>query len=243
MEIIQETIDKFQELIKPAEKIVSELCKKKRILQQELEDLDKVLRKKQRDIQSKNEDCITWCRQNRKRITEELYPKKNTFYKISDVFINDSWLPSETKYFKSRVVQFNPHLDFQRMGDRTFMVRGDAFDADMNLLRESVNIPVNVLREPLKNEIKRIPKKDIDTNVYVMIDTNTGYYKIGRSVNPKIREKTLQSEKPTIEMLFNKKATNKEEKQLHELFKDKRLRGEWFDLTAKDLDTIKEYLN
>ena len=76
-----------------------------------------------------------------------------------------------------------------------------------------------------------------------MIDKNTGYYKIGRSVNPSIREKTLQSEKPTIEMLFNHDAEVKDEKELHNMFSEKRIRGEWFDLNGSDLCKIKDYLS
>jgi hypothetical protein len=76
-----------------------------------------------------------------------------------------------------------------------------------------------------------------------MIDKNTGYYKIGRSLKPKFREKTLQSEKPTIELLFSNDAKIKKEKDLHNMFSDKRIRGEWFDLNGSDLTKIKEYLN
>lgn len=34
-----------------------------------------------------------------------------------------------------------------------------------------------------------------------MKDCNTGFYKIGKSINPKLRERTLQSEKPTIKII------------------------------------------
>jgi hypothetical protein len=74
-----------------------------------------------------------------------------------------------------------------------------------------------------------------------MIDKNTGYYKIGRSKNPKIRETTLQSEKPTIEMIFSVESKMSDEKVLHDLFKNKRIRGEWFDLSGSDINTIREY--
>ena len=74
-----------------------------------------------------------------------------------------------------------------------------------------------------------------------MFDKNTGYYKIGRSKNPKHREMTLQSEKPTIEMLFYFEAKNKDEKELHNLFSEKRIRGEWFDLSGTDINTIQNY--
>ena len=76
-----------------------------------------------------------------------------------------------------------------------------------------------------------------------MIDKNTGYYKIGRSIRPLYREKTLQSEKPTIEMLFNYDARIKDEIKLHNIFKDKNVRGEWYNLDGTDLQKIKEYFN
>ena len=73
---------------------------------------------------------------------------------------------------------------------------------------------------------KYIRKRDIKT--YLMKDSNTGMYKIGMSTNPKFREKTLQSEKPTISMV---KVWNEDiEKELHEIYKYQRVRGEWFTL-------------
>ena len=42
-----------------------------------------------------------------------------------------------------------------------------------------------------------------------MIDHNTGYHKIGISNNPSYREQTLQSEKPTIDMLCCKSFPNR----------------------------------
>ncbi len=73
---------------------------------------------------------------------------------------------------------------------------------------------------------RRIKKRGIKT--YLMKDSNTGMYKIGMSTNPKFREKTLQSEKPTISMV---KVWNEDiEKELHEIYKYQRVRGEWFIL-------------
>lgn len=87
------------------------------------------------------------------------------------------------------------------------------------------------------------PKKDKTpkpTKIYVMIDKNTGYYKIGRSKKPLVRESTLQSEKPTIELLFYFDATERLEKEIHIVFEHKRIRGEWFDLTEEDVLQIKK---
>lgn len=68
--------------------------------------------------------------------------------------------------------------------------------------------------------------------VYLMKDKSTGYYKIGRSTNPKYRERTLQSEKPTIELVFSTAETKKiNERLLHKKYNDQHIRGEWFNLS------------
>ena len=74
---------------------------------------------------------------------------------------------------------------------------------------------------------------------YLMRDSFRGYYKIGKSKNPKIRECTLQAEVPTIELLHV--IEDDIETYLHKKFDTKRLRGEWFDLTHSDVNYIKSY--
>lgn len=74
---------------------------------------------------------------------------------------------------------------------------------------------------------------------YLMIDHNTGYHKIGRSLAPYDRERTLQSEKPTIELIWKWMGGSKEESKWHRKFKKKRIRGEWFNLDECDIETLK----
>ena len=75
--------------------------------------------------------------------------------------------------------------------------------------------------------------------VYLMKDKSTGYYKIGRSVDPKYRERTLQSEKPTIQLVFSSVETKEiNEKLLHSQYKDQNIRGEWFDLSSSQVRYI-----
>ena len=72
-------------------------------------------------------------------------------------------------------------------------------------------------------------KKVVDRKTYLMKDNHNKLYKIGYSKNPKARESTLQSEKPSIKMV---KVWNKDiEQELHNLYAEFRIRGEWFDLT------------
>jgi hypothetical protein len=92
-----------------------------------------------------------------------------------------------------------------------------------------LNIELNI-------NFKKINKEPL--YCYLMIDHNTGYYKIGKSKSPKFRETTLQSQKPTIELIhiWEKDFS---EKQLHEKFSNKRIRGEWFNLTSEDVKFLK----
>lgn len=92
------------------------------------------------------------------------------------------------------------------------------------------------------------PKAEyLECYVYLMHDTSNNFYKIGISNNPSYREKTLQSEKPTIENKAAKKYPVRKiaesfEKSLHQTYADKRIRGEWFNLDEIDVKHIIESL-
>lgn len=103
-------------------------------------------------------------------------------------------------------------------------------------------LPINESFEMYVNSIK-----DEIVYVYVMKDINTGFFKIGISNNPKYREKTLLSQSPNVKLIhkrgFNNRSLAKRmEKSLHNHFKIKRGRGEWFDLDENDINELKSYL-
>lgn len=84
-------------------------------------------------------------------------------------------------------------------------------------------------------------------SVYLMVDTTNNFHKIGISNKPQFRERTLQSEKPTIEKLIlrefpSRLIASSIESALHNAYAEKRIRGEWFELTAKDILEIMETL-
>ena len=84
--------------------------------------------------------------------------------------------------------------------------------------------------------------------VYLMHDKRNGYHKIGISKEPNYRERTLQSEQPNIEMVCSKRFPTRKiaeafEFALHKAYADKRLRGEWFDLSYIDVIMLKESLS
>jgi hypothetical protein len=80
-----------------------------------------------------------------------------------------------------------------------------------------------------------------ETNIYLMRDGHTGLTKIGRSKSPRCREKTLGATTPLIRLLWSHVGYAKDEKTLHQMFASKRVRGEWFNLSDKDVESIKSY--
>lgn len=107
-------------------------------------------------------------------------------------------------------------------------------------LRES-----NLLDQPLQEETKSNENESNEDEcyVYIMEDTVNHYFKIGISNKPEYREKTLQSEKPTIELIRYKQYPSRKiakaiESALHESFSDKHLRGEWFELNELEVNQI-----
>lgn len=91
-------------------------------------------------------------------------------------------------------------------------------------------------------EEERLRKSRFNTFIYVMEDLRNGLFKIGRSMTPEKRERTLQSEVPQVQMCFLIPGEEKHERELHENFSAKRIRGEWFSLDADDLFRVVSYL-
>jgi len=96
-------------------------------------------------------------------------------------------------------------------------------------------------KEFFENNISKTFKNDTDY-VYLMLNKRNSSIKIGRSKKPLFREKTLQSEEPLVEVIAIWEAPNFVERELHNLFASNRKRGEWFDLSFKDLKKIKEHM-
>ncbi|HEX3102408.1 MAG TPA: GIY-YIG nuclease family protein, partial [Pyrinomonadaceae bacterium] len=95
------------------------------------------------------------------------------------------------------------------------------------------------------------PEKDSNettglTKIYLIRDNATELVKIGQSHDPVRRLKTLVDQAtlmPTANefvLIHNWEATGIVERQLHERYADKRIRGEWFLLTQADIDEIIE---
>lgn len=83
---------------------------------------------------------------------------------------------------------------------------------------------------------------DVDDG-YVYVAKSARFYKIGRSKNPIERIKGITPPHGRKLVSVHKVANrHKAEKLLHEAFKEKRARGEWFKLNKDDLKRIPIFL-
>jgi hypothetical protein len=85
-------------------------------------------------------------------------------------------------------------------------------------------------------------RSSFEVFTYLMEDTRNGMIKIGRSKNPERREKTLQSEAPSVEMRIAVPTDSDFENDLHGKFDHFRRRGEWFELSSFEIKTVIEQL-
>ena len=133
-----------------------------------------------------------------------------------------------------------------RSGEPPFLVSNDYGSEEIaHMLFKQYAIDYrNALNECGVKWEERGPEVVVASNescyVYLMVDTTNGYHKIGISNKPEYREGTLQSEKPTIELLCAKEFPSRTiaraiETALHSTYQDKHIRGEWFKLDAKDI--------
>jgi hypothetical protein len=88
-----------------------------------------------------------------------------------------------------------------------------------------------------KIRFKTPPVKLFEFKTYLMNDTMHKCIKIGRSTDCIKRCRNLRHNNPSIELMFVIDIDI--EKQLHKEYASKRMHGEWFDLTEKDINNIK----
>jgi len=83
--------------------------------------------------------------------------------------------------------------------------------------------------------------KNSNTWIYLIKDNDTGFHKIGKSINPLQRLKQLKLQPMLLPKPFDFVLVDAwyclatEELKLHTYFRKKRVRGEWFDLDEQDL--------
>jgi hypothetical protein len=87
------------------------------------------------------------------------------------------------------------------------------------------------------NSMPDIEKPERKYKTYIIEDTTNHCFKIGRSIDCTKRLKVLSTNNPSLKLHF---IIDKDvEKELHDEYEIKRMHGEWFNLTERDLLKIK----
>ena len=121
-----------------------------------------------------------------------------------------------------------------------------ASDVDIKLYNDKVNYNKTLELEQSTLEeyaTKPLTKKE---SGYVYLYKSGEHYKIGRSKSPTARRVKYITENPNkIDVLLEVKVNNykEQEAELLNLYKNKKHRGEWFCLNAKDVKKIQTLLN
>jgi hypothetical protein len=120
-------------------------------------------------------------------------------------------------------------VDYIGLNDQ---VVNQILENERTLLFKYIDNKKEIEKHIKKNKYKKARKY----KTYLMKNKLNGLYKIGKSINPKYREKTLQSQEPEIEMV---KVWQKDiENDLHFKYKKYRKRGEWFKLNKTQVKHI-----
>lgn len=110
------------------------------------------------------------------------------------------------------------------------------------LIKKQLFSGVELTNEQIQNimeiEVPTVKQKGF---VYILKADN-GFTKIGKTTNPEKRIFHFTTRMPLelkLECLIESEDYNELERELHERFSDKRTRGEWFELSEDDIETIK----
>lgn len=89
--------------------------------------------------------------------------------------------------------------------------------------------------DPEPHEVKFIG----GVKTYVVVSSNTGLVKIGRSSNYELRVKQQEVKKKDV-LLIVAVFNDDREMRLHRRFAEKRVTGEWFKLTMDDVSQLRK---
>ncbi len=152
---------------------------------------------------------------------------------------------------KFRAYVINSHEDgyFLSDGNGYILESEDLLDIGKNLIsfakkhKEDIISLNDLNRKELENyytELKREHKPKKSGYIYIM--ECGGKYKIGNSKNVERRKKQLDHRPFPVQIVYKSpelKDVIYYERELHEVFENKKISGEWFNLDTRDIEIIK----
>lgn len=133
-------------------------------------------------------------------------------------------------------------IDLSRYGLDQFLESFEGKSIDHSLLPPQVAQAYELAVRKQKSLEIQAARKTAPAGFVYLLRSASGYYKIGRSKNPYDRLTTFEVKLPfevEYEHLIETTDMYQLEKELHRHFADKRVNGEWFELTPEDVAYIK----
>ncbi len=132
-----------------------------------------------------------------------------------------------TIYLESVGLKVNPLASLSEINIPIF----DEFGNMEDLLIPLEQLEANLYIDNIQNKAKK------PVHTYIIKDTASLQFKIGKSTNIEKRIKLFSTSNPNLELILI--IEKNIEKELHLLFRERRYKGEWFKLTDSDLKFIK----
>jgi len=149
----------------------------------------------------------------------------------SDIFNESGFIAIKKNYFFERFEDVFTEIEFDSL-----LKKMDKLSLISLIVNNRINLVVlKTIPVELENNVIESKPKPKKIKTYLLKHDNE-LYKIGKSINPKNREKTLQAEDPNLELIHV--IGINVESSFHEIFKEKRVRGEWFKLSKEDVESI-----
>lgn len=132
----------------------------------------------------------------------------------------------------------NAHLDAYnaKLALREAKIRQELYDELMNnvepILTEAAQYDLTNKRCAVANGLVRTDTQQ----TYLVLDEATGYTKIGKSKDIHTRLQIIKTHVPLCQLIGY--ITDDVEKELHARYSDKKIKGEWFNLSDKDIQDI-----
>ena len=190
-------------------------------------------------------DCVNYIKEWLKLNDEEEYNTKDwkaesEYYKseCEDLQNKCEDLQNKCEYYKSECEDLESKCEYWKNQCKKLNVGKDSYKALLDMVTEEKNEYTNI-RKSFINSLIQTNTLVSGKKTYLIYDDITQKFKIGKSYDPYKREKTLCSDRCSINLVAY--CDYDIESVLHSMYSEYRVRGEWFNLSTNQVHCIIKY--
>ena len=176
-------------------------------------------------------DCVNY-------IMDWLNLKEKEEHKIEDLECTCGCLESTSEYYKSEYEDLENKYAYLDCDNEILKCDNEILKCDNDDLKGIINEYTNI-RKSFINSLIQTNTLVSGKKTYLIYDDITKKFKIGKSYDPYKREKTLCSDRCSIYLVAY--CDYDIESVLHSMYSEYRVRGEWFNLSTKQVRLIIKY--